>query len=176
MEERDSMHSLLQARTGTELDPQAPHQGSFAMRLLRDLRFAAVVGVVAALMITLVVGRPETLYEQLLYSCFISVTGFAIVDTARLLLWPGPARARRQWLALAGVAALTAPLVHFTAVQVVGPLFLHPTPSLFEYPTLPRLSMVVLTFLVLCAGTVAIEHREGLQRARLEHQAARLRA
>ena len=170
------MNSLLQAPTALDTAPSVPGQGPFAMRLLRDLRFAAVVGAVAALVITLVVGRPETLYEQLLYSCFISVTGFAIVDTARLLLWPGPARTPRQWLALTLLAALTSPLVHFSAVQVVGPLFLHPTPSLFEYPTLPRLSMVTLTFLVLCGGTLAIEHREGLQRARQEHHAARLRA
>lgn len=170
------MHSLLQATPGAEAAQPAPHQDSFSVRLLRDMRFAAVVGAGAALIITLVVGRPDTLYEQLLYSCFISVTGFAIVDTARLLLWPGPGRSRGQWLALLALAFVTAPLVHFTAVQVVGPLFLHPTPSLFEYPTLPRLSMVVLTFMVLCAGTLAIEHREGLQRARLAHHAAQLRA
>ncbi len=170
------MSSLLQATAAIPADPPVPEGGSFARRLLRDLRFAALVGAVAALMITLVVGHPETLYEQLLYSCFISVSGFAIVDTARLLLWPGPNRSGHAWAALIAVAALTAPLVHFSAVQAVGPLFLHPTPSLMDYPTLPRLSMVMLTFLVLVAGIWAIEHREGLQRARLEHHAAQLRA
>ncbi|MCC2957440.1 sensor histidine kinase [Massilia sp. IC2-477] len=170
------MNSLLQATASRHLDHPPPAEPRFALRLLRDLRFAALVGGGAALIITLVVGHPETLYEQLLYSCFISVTGFAIVDSARLLLWPGPARTRAQWAALVALAALTAPVVHFSAVQVVGPLFLHPTPSLFEYPTLPRLSMVVLTFMVLVAGTWTIEHRENLQRARLEHHAAQLRA
>jgi len=147
--------------------------------LLRDLRFATVVGVLAAFIITLVVGRPETLYEQVLYSCFISVSGFAIVDTARLLCWPQSGRMRRprsQWLALAAVGAVAAPLAHFSAVQLVGPLFLHPVPSLAEYPTLPRLSMVLLSFMVLMAGTWLIEFREGLRHARLEQQAALLRA
>src|SRR5690349_1301238 len=103
---RDSMSSLLQASPAIPTARSIPEQGSFVQRLLRDLRFAAVVGAVAALMITLVVGHPETLYEQLLYSCFISVSGFAIVDTARLLLWPGPDRSKRQWAALTAVAAL----------------------------------------------------------------------
>jgi hypothetical protein len=170
------MTSLQLPATSALADHPAAPQPSFAARLLPDLRMAVGLGAVAAVMITLVVGRPETLYEQLLYSCFISVAGFAIVDTARLLFWPGPGRRRRQWLALAGVAALAAPLVHFSAVQLIGRLLDHHPPSLAEYPTLPRLSMVLLTFLVLCAGMLLVEHREGLRRAEQAHHAARLRA
>ena len=155
--------------------PAAPPD-SFGARLLRDLRMAVVFGVLAAVIITLVVGRPETLYEQLAYSCFISVLGFAIVDTARLLFWPGPLQERRQWLALAGVAAVAAPLAHFSGVQVIGRLLEHNPPDLAGYATLPRLSLAALTFLLLCAGMVLAAHREGLRRAEQEHHAARLRA
>jgi hypothetical protein len=155
--------------------PAAPAD-SFGARLLRDLRMAVVFGVLAAVIITLVVGRPETLYEQLAYSCFISVLGFAIVDTVRLLFWPGPLQVRRQWLALAGVAALAAPLAHFSGVQVIGRLLGHHPPDLAGYATLPRLSLAALTFLLLCAGMVLAAHREGLRRAEQEHHAARLRA
>ncbi|RZA25366.1 MAG: hypothetical protein EOP92_43345, partial [Lysobacteraceae bacterium] len=72
------MTSLIQpvAPTAPMLPPE-----TFGARLGRDLRMAFVSGAFAALIITLVIGRPETLYEQLLYSCFISVVGFAIVDT-----------------------------------------------------------------------------------------------
>lgn len=149
---------------------------SFLPKLLRDLRMALAIGVIAAVMITLVVGRPETLYEQLLYSCLIAVLGFAIVDTVRLLFWPEPGGKRGQWLALIGVSALAAPIAHFTGAQVVGRLLDHNPPGLADYPTLPRLSMVALTFLVLCAGTLLAVHREGLRRAEQEHHAARLRA
>ncbi len=153
-----------------------PPAASFLPRLLRDLRMALGVGAVAAVMITLVVGRPETLYEQLLYSCMIAVLGFAIVDTARLLFWPEPAGRPRQWLALAAVSGLAAPIAHFTGAQVVGRLLDHNPPGLADYPTLPRLSMVALTFLVLCGGTLLAVHREGLRRAEQERHAARLRA
>jgi hypothetical protein len=170
------MTSLHLPATSALADHPVPTQGSFARRLLRDLRLALGMGVVAAVMITLVVGRPETLYEQLLYSCSIAIMGFAIVDAARLRFWPEPGARRRQWLALAGVAALAAPLAHFTVVQLVGRLLEHNPPSLAEYPTLPRVSMVVLTFLVLCALMLLVVHREGLRRAEQEHHAARLRA
>lgn len=173
------MTSLTQgsppATPGANPGPAAIH-ASFAATLLRDLRLALGLGVLAAVVITLVVGKPETLYEQLLYSCTIAVLGFAMVDAARLLFWPDLARQARQWLALAGVAALAAPLAHFTTVQAVGRLLSHDPPSLADYPSLPRVSLIILTFLVLCAGMLLVVHREGLRRAEQEYHAARLRA
>ncbi|MGH8853397.1 MAG: sensor histidine kinase [Telluria sp.] len=154
----------------------APALPSFAARLLRDLRLSLAMSALAALVITLVAGRPEILYAQLVYSSIIALLGFTIVDAARLLVWNDPAARPGQWFALAGVAAVTAPVSHFTGIHIGGMLLGYDAPGLAAYPTLPNLGMVGLTFLVLCGVTMLIVHRERLDRIRQEHGQAQLRA
>ena len=156
--------------------PSAPRIKATLLRLLRDLRFALVMSAVVALVITLVVGQPEKLYEQLVYSGFIAVLGYAVVDAARLFVWTDPGRHPRQWLPLLGVAVVSAPIAHFSGMHLAAALLGHNAPGLAAYPTLPRLSMIGLTFLVLCAGTYLEVQRERLHRIEQEHRDARLRA
>jgi len=145
-------------------------------RMLPDLGVAAVISIAAAVCITLVVGQPETLYEQLVYSSFIGVGAFVIVDLARLRIWPGPSRRPGQWAAFLLLMLVTAAVAHFGGTRMGGLLFGHRPPALVDYPTIGRLSMVVLTFLCICLMVLLVEHRERVARIRREHQEARLRA
>lgn len=144
-------------------------------RMLPDLGIALAISVAAAVCITLVVGRPETLAEQLVYSSFIGVGAFFVVDLARLRLWPGPRRPD-QWAAFLVLMLATAAVMHFAGTRMGGLLFGHPAPALADYPSIGRLSLVILTFLCLCGMVLLIEHRERLAQIRREHQDARLRA
>ncbi len=156
--------------------PPARSVGATLRQVLLDLRLALVMSAFVALVITLVVGHPEILYEQLVYSGFIAVMGYAVVDAARLFVWSDPDRHPRQWLPLLAVAAVAAPIAHFSGMHLAAALLGHDAPGLAAYPTLPRVSMIGLTFMVLCAGTFLEVHRGRLRRIEQEHRDARLRA
>lgn len=145
-------------------------------RLLSDLRVALPVSLLAGLLITLATGAPESLYEQLVYSVWIGLIAFCMVDLARLLVWPQPQRRAPQWLAFLGLMLLASLVGHFAGIHV-GAIFLgHLVPSLAEYPSIGRLSMVLFTFLGMCTMTLLVEYRERVARIEREHQEARLRA
>ncbi len=151
--------------------PAAP----LAARLLPDLGLSAVVSAVAALVIVLTVARPETLYEQLVYSLCIGMSGFAVVDTVRLR-WTMAMAARLRWPALLGLIALVAPLAHFGGLHAGALLMGESTPPLAEYANTGRISMIGFTFIGLVVMTLLVEHRERLARAERENHDARLRA
>ncbi|MDN4058976.1 histidine kinase [Massilia sp. YIM B02769] len=154
----------------------APSTPSVPRRLLADLRVALPVSLLAGLLITLATGYPESLYEQLVYSVWIGLIAFAMVDLARLLVWPQPQRPAHQWLAFLGLMLLASLIGHFAGIHV-GAFFLgHQVPSLADYPSTGRLSMVLFTFLGMCTMTLLVEYRERVARIRREHQEARLRA
>ena len=160
--------------TASHFDPAGSR--SLLARMLPDMGIALAISIAAAVCITLVVGQPETLYEQLVYSGFIGVGAFFIVDLARLRLWPGPTRRPGQWAAFLLLMLVTAAVTHYTGTRLGGMLFGHKAPALVDYPTIGRLSMVVLTFLCICLMVLLVEHRERVARIRREHQEARLRA
>ncbi|QOY92703.1 histidine kinase [Massilia sp. UMI-21] len=155
--------------------PEAP-PGRIVATMLRDLRLAALASVLAAVLIVLLVSRPETLPEQLVYSLCIGVPGFAVVDLVRLRFWPVLDGHPGRWLALAGVMLLVALPAHFVGIQVGALLVGDTPPSLAAYPSVGRVSYIVFTFLGLVAMTLLVVHRERLRRIRQEHQEARLRA
>lgn len=154
----------------------APATPPVLRRLLADLRIAVPVSLLAGLVITLATGYPESLYEQLVYSLWIGLIAFCIVDLARLLVWPGPQRRAHQWLAFLGLMLLASLLGHFAGIHVGAVFLRHQVPSLAEYPSIGRLSMVLFTFLGMCTMTFLVEYRERVARIRHAHQEARLRA
>lgn len=93
----------------------APAAPPVLRRLLADLRIALPVSLLAGLVITLATGYPESLYEQLVYSVWIGLIAFCMVDLARLLVWPGPQRRAHQWLAFLGLMLLASLVGHFAA-------------------------------------------------------------
>ena len=146
------------------------------LRMLADLPVAAGISAVCALLITLVVGRPEGLFEQLVFSVTIGTLGFVIVNGARLWFLDHPGRRPLTWPQLVALMALAAPLAHYTGLVLGSLLFGIPIPTPAEYPTLSRVSMVVFTFLALGTMTILITHRERIRRIEQEHAQERLRA
>jgi len=144
--------------------------------LVRDLRLAGLVSVLAAVMIALLVAKPGSLPEQLLYSLCIGVPGFAIVDLVRLRFWPVLDGHPRRWLALVGVMLLVAAPAHFAGIHLAGAMLGHQVPSLDSYPTVGRISYIGFTFLGLVTMTLLVANGERVQRIRQAHQDARLRA
>ena len=153
-------------------NPDAPA----ASRLLRDLALAAVVSAVAALVIVLTIGQPETLYDQLVYSLCIGMGGFAVVDMVRLRWYAAPAPSRLRWPALLFVMAAVAPLAHFGGVHAGALILGHRVPPLADYASTGRVSMMAFAFIGFIVMTLLVEHRERLARIEREHNEARLRA
>lgn len=152
--------------------PAAP----IASRVLRDLGPAAAVSALAALVIVLTVGLPETLYEQLVYSLCIGVSGFAVVDAVRLRWYAAPTATRLRWPALVGLMLVVAPVAHFCGIHAGAVVLGHRPPPLAEYLTTGRVSMIVFTFMGLIVMTLLVEHRERMARVERENNEARLRA
>ncbi|MBZ2209517.1 sensor histidine kinase [Massilia soli] len=153
------------------IKPRAPMR-----RLLDELRIALVIGAMAALVITLVVGRPESLFEQLVFSISIAVIGFSMVNGPRIWLLDHPRRKPLSWPALIALMAFAAPVAHYSGLVLGSLLFGFKIPGIADYPTLPRVSMIVFTFLGLIMMTAIVIHRERLRRVEQEHHQARLRA
>ncbi|XYJ11849.1 sensor histidine kinase [Telluria sp. B2] len=145
-------------------------------RLLADLRIGVPVSLFAGLLVTLATGSPEQLYQQLLYSLCIGMASFAMVDLARLLLWPDPARRAHQWLAFLGLMLAASVLGHFMGHHAAATMLGHKVPTLTEYPSVGRVSMILFTFVGMVTMMLLVEHRERVARIRREHQEARLRA
>lgn len=169
--EREPMSSL----THPPMSPPAP-AASILPAVARDLRLAALASVLAAVMIVLLIAKPETLPEQLVYSLCIGVPGFAVVDAVRLRFWPVLDGHPRRWLALVGVMLVVAGPAHFTGIQLAGALLGQEVPALSSYLTVGRVSYIAFTFLGLVAITLLVVNGERVQGIRQAHQEDRLRA
>jgi hypothetical protein len=145
-------------------------------RLLDDLQVALVISALAAVMIALVVGRPETLFEQWVFSTIIGALGFVIVNGPRVWFLDHPARQPLRWPALVALMAVASPIAHYAGIVAGGLLFGFSIPDIADYPTLPRVSMVAFTFLGLGMMTIIVIHRERVRRIEQERSEARLRA
>ncbi|WP_210283918.1 sensor histidine kinase [Massilia sp. Se16.2.3] len=149
---------------------------SFLRRFLADLRVGLVVSLVAGVMITLANGQPQMLHGQLVYSVCIGLIAFSIVDLARLLVWPASERRAHQWLAFLGVMLAAAALGHFSGMHIGAAVLHDRLPTLAEYPSIGRVSMILFTFLGMCTMVLIVEYRDRSVRIRREHEEARLRA
>ncbi len=158
----------------TALSAPKPH--ARLRRLLDELRIALVIGAMAALIIALVAGRPESLFEQLVFSMIIAVVGFAMVNGARIWFLDHPTRKPLAWPALVLLMAIAAPVAHYCGMVLGSLVFDFEIPTIVAYPTLPRVSMMVFTFLGLGMMTIIAIHRDRLRRIEREQHQARLRA
>ena len=145
-------------------------------QLAADLRIALPVSLLAGVLVTLATGSPEQLYQQLLYSLCIGMISFAMVDLARLLLWPDPARRAHQWLAFLSLMLAASVVGHFIGHHVAATMLGHKVPTLAEYPSVGRVSMILFTFVGMVAMMLLVEYRERVERIKRAHQDARLRA
>lgn len=142
-------------------------------RLLADLPLSIGVSAVLAIFISLVSGQ---FLENFLVSILIGLVAFSIVNGARLLWWDYPNWGLREWAPFLALAAAAAPVAHFTGLSAGGMLLGIRTPTLAEYPTPGRASMILFTMLGTMMMVVLVMYRERVRRIEDEHAAARLRA
>jgi hypothetical protein len=145
-------------------------------RFARDLGLAAVYSALTGVLITLVEGKPQILYSQLVYSLCIGLVALVIVDGARLAFWDDPVQRRHTWLPFLGLIAVTAPVAHYSGI-VLGALMLGDDwPRLADYPNTRQLSMIFFSMLCITAFSLLIVGRERVERIELERAEARARA
>jgi len=145
-------------------------------RFADDAGLGVIVCSWAAVLITLIQGRPEYLYNQMVYSNSIGLIALAIIDAARLWLFPHPLAGRGRAPAYALLLVLTAPVAHYLGCQfggwVVGD---GPTP-LAGYPNPRQFNMILFTLCGLACISLLILNRERVERIELERGEARARA
>lgn len=144
--------------------------------MLRDAPIAIGISALIAVVIVLIIGRPETLFEQLVFSIIIGTIAFLIVNGARLLLWDRNGWGLREWVPFSLLVVATVPVAHFGGMQISGAILGIDVPTLAQYPTLNQLSMNLLTLIVVAGMVMLVRHREHMRRAEEERAAERLRA
>jgi len=142
-------------------------------RLLTELPLSIGISALLAGFISLVTGR---FLENLVVSVLIGIVAFAIVFGGRQLLPERAGWRLREWAALGALAVLAAPIAHFTGLHTAGLILGIRTPTLAEYPSVDRISMIVFTFLGTTLMVVLIMNRERVRRAQEEQAASQLRA
>ncbi|WP_296950418.1 sensor histidine kinase [uncultured Massilia sp.] len=162
--------------TLARLLPPCPPTRPRLRRFADDLGLTVIVSTWAGVLLTLANGRPEEMYQQIVYSLAICLVAFVILNGARVLVWDDPARRRRWALPMLALVVVTAPVAHYSGIVLGGVLLGTGWPSLADYPTVPRLSMIVYTLLAICAVGLLILSRERVERIKAERAEARTRA
>jgi len=146
---------------------------SRSRRLLADLPLSIGISALLAVFIGLVSGR---FLENLLVSIMIGTISFTVVNGGRLLFWDRPDWGVREWAPFMALAVVAAPVAHFCGLYLAGLLLGIRTPTLAEYPTVERVSMVLFTLLGTTLMVMLVMNRERIRRVEEEHAQARLRA
>jgi hypothetical protein len=146
-------------------------------RLADDAGLTVVVCAWAAVLITLVNGKTNELFDQMVYSICIGVIALAILDGVRLTVLDDPAR-RRRWLIPSLVLLVaTAPVAHFCGIVVGGLLLGTGQPDLHDYLNdRGQRGMILFTLLGICAMALLVLNRERVERIKLERTEAKTRA
>jgi hypothetical protein len=134
----------------------------------------AIVSSWAALIIALIEGRPQDLYQEMVYSMSTGLIAFLVIDGARLFL-PNPISGRR-WLALAPLLLAAAPIANIGGMTIGAWILGVPAPQLAEYASVRRFSMVVFTLCAIAGVTLLIVNRERVERIKTERAEAQARA
>lgn len=144
-------------------------------RFADDLGLAVIISSWAAVLITLVNGRPRDLYPQMVYSACIGLVGLLIIDGVRLWVLPYPLLGRRWVLVYALLLVVTAPVAHYSGVLIGGWLLGDGFTPLANY--LPRqFNMILFTLCGLACISLLILNRERIARIEQERSEARARA
>jgi len=153
--------------------PILPRRLSRPRRLLADLPLSIGTSALLAAFISLVSGQ---FLQNLLVSILIGTISFTLVNGGRLLFWDRPDWGVREWTPFLTLAVAASPVAHFCGLYLAGLLLGIRTPTLAEYPTVERISMILFTLLGTTLMVVLVMNRERVRRVEEEHAQARLRA
>jgi signal transduction histidine kinase len=155
---------------------QPPSSKTRLRRFLDDLGLTVVVSTWAGVVLALAVGRPQDIYKQVVYSMAIGIVALLILDSIRLLAWRNPALCRHRAVLLPLLVVVTAPVAHYSGIVIAGGILGVDVPSLAEYPSVPRLSLIVFTMLAMAAMALMVLGRERVERIKSERAEERSRA
>ena len=145
-------------------------------RLADDVGMSVILSAWLAVLITLVDGRAEELYQQLVYAICIGVVGMLVLDSVRLSFWDDPVRRRRLMLPFLALLVVSAPPIHYAGCLLGSLLLGLDGPLLPAYPNRIQVQMMLLTLLGLSATFLLVANRERMQRIQAERGEARARA
>jgi hypothetical protein len=143
-------------------------------RFASDFGMGVIVSSWAALIIALIEGRPQDLYQEMVYSMSTGLIAFLVIDGVRLFL-PNPISGRR-WLALAPLLLAAAPIANIGGITAGAWILGVPAPHLAEFAGVRRFSMVVFTLFAIAGVMLLIVNRERVERIKTERAEAQARA
>ena len=155
---------------------QPPSSKTRLRRFLDDLGLTVVVSTWAGVVLALAVGRPQDIYKQVVYSMAIGIVALLILDGIRLLAWGNPTLRRYRMVLLPLLVVVTAPVAHYSGIVIAGRILGIEVPGLAEYPSVPRLSLIVFTMLAMAAMALMVLGRERTARIKAERAEEKLRA
>jgi sensor histidine kinase YesM len=166
------MHPLTVSPAPTAA-PAAPRRRSLR-RFADDLGLGVIVSSWAALVIALVLGRPQDLYQEMVLSMSTGLTAFLIIEAVRLF-WRRPLTGS-SWPVLLLVLLVTAPVANIAGMTIGGWILGTGSPRLADYASVRRLSMMLFTLCALAGVTFLVLNRERLERIKVERAEERARA
>lgn len=152
----------------------APH--SRLRRFFGGLRVTAAISVMMAAIITVLIGKPEVFFENLVVSVVIGLAAFAPLNAARLAFWDYSDWGLREWGPYVLLALAVAPLAQITGIHAGSLMLGIPPPRLAEYGSFQRAGTILLALIGITLATILMKNRDHLRRTREEHAAQRLRA
>nr|WP_314546911.1 histidine kinase [uncultured Massilia sp.] len=145
-------------------------------RFADDFGWTVIVSTWAGVILTLAAGRPEDLYEQVVYSLCVGMVALAILDGVRLLVLGDPALRRRYTVPMLLLVVVTAPVAHYAGIALGRLVLGREVPDLAGYPSVPRVSLVLFTLLAISVVVLLVLARERVDRIKAERAEARTRA
>lgn len=146
-------------------------------RLLDDLGMTVVVCAWIAVVTTLVGGRPQTLYQDMVSTLCVGLVAMTMLNVVRVRFWVDPTLWGRWRVPYLMLILATAPVAHYVGCVLAGRILGTGFVSLADYLRNPRqLNMILLTLLGICAVVLMSINRERLDRIKVERSEARARA
>ncbi|MFL6658491.1 MAG: sensor histidine kinase [Massilia sp.] len=142
--------------------------------LLRDAGVVGVMSLACAIIITVIVGRMQDFFINLLFSMIIGGIAFLIIDVSRLLLWREGRNPNK--LVFAGIVLVAVPVAQFGGTLLAGKLAGLDTPPLRKMVLGGSNGMILFTLVVTLAVGTYLRNRENLLHAKTEAATEKARA
>ena len=132
-------------------------------KLARDALVVGPLCLACAAIITVVTGKPQNLYENLIFSLVIGSLAFLMIDVTRLLVWGGAQRPKA--LPFFAILLVAVPIAQFGGTMLASILVGLETPTLERLILGPASNMLLFTLIMTGAATTFFYHRDKALRA-----------